>query len=587
MSSATAAGSFFVVRAVDQNSQAGDSAPVAGQPAVPGMSAAPHRDAPSNLQLSSISFGLLGGRSGVLSWNRPAAGPANSYVVMKDGELLGTTAPGQTQFEVSGLPRDRAAVFQVIPVGDNGVAGPPSYPLVAGSAGSDSGITLTVAPAAADGSAAQLAWTAPAAAAAASAGAITGYVVMLNGQQIATVPATGAGVSRYAARGLRTGARSVFSVAPLYSKNAYGTPELEMSSNTIPLFVAPNGTSADFGATINAPSPSAPGNLQLTAISSGLFGGASGTLNWSSPASGSGALSAFIIFMGGRAIGTTAAADGQTQFEVSGLPRDRATVFQVVPVGDNGVAGPPSYPLVAGSAGSDSGITLTVAPAAADGSAAQLAWTAPAAAAAASAGAITGYVVMLNGQQIATVPATGAGAGVTRYTARGLRAGARSVFTVAPLTSSGHSGEASSNAVPLVLGFGPAVTGLLMGTVAIGNARGSRNAPSNLRLTGVSTGLLGGTSGTLSWNAPTAGLGTPEAYQVVKDGKAIATVKGGRTSLAVSGLSRDGLNQLVVVPIWPGGAAGEASHPYIYTRDGYKAEASSAYLDGDAHNVSL
>eukprot|EP00741_Cyanophora_paradoxa_P007725 tig00000131_g7474.t1 len=141
------------------------------------------------------------------------------------------------------------------------------------------------------------------------------------------------------------------------------------------------------------------------------------------------------------------------------------------------------------------------------------------------------------------------------------------------LSSAAFAG-AGAGALILVRALGPQGQAGMSPPVAAA----SRNAPSNLRVTNVSTGLFGGTSGTLAWNHPLSG--PPASYQVMQNGKVVDTVPGSQTSLEVSGIARDadGPNEFAVVPVFPGGMAGEASPLLRYRYSDMKPEAASASL---------
>eukprot|EP00741_Cyanophora_paradoxa_P025787 tig00000396_g24884.t1 len=170
--------------------------------------------APSGLQLTNVSLGMFGGTSGTLSWSRPQAGAPAAFQVLRNGQVAASVPGGQTSIDVSSLPKDGTAVFQVAPVDENGAVGPASPPLAAGIPSSSGGVNLAVT-SSASGTEAALAWTAAASA------SVAGFAVLVNGNKTATVPA-GYGGSNYtfAARGLNPNAASYFRVVPVSADGA-------------------------------------------------------------------------------------------------------------------------------------------------------------------------------------------------------------------------------------------------------------------------------------------------------------------------------------------------------------------------------
>eukprot|EP00741_Cyanophora_paradoxa_P005727 tig00000940_g5551.t1 len=484
-------------------------------PAGPGAGAgAGSPAAPSNLQLTNVSSGLLGGTSATLSWSPPAAGAPQSYQIMKDGAPADTVPGSSTSTSVSDLPRDGVATLSVVPMGPGGAPGTASAPLSVGVPSSPgAGITLTATPASA--SSARLAWNRPQG----GAGPTSQFAVLANGQQVATVPAAGAGPNTFTATGLQPGAPAVFLVVPLSPSGAPSGP----ASPQVPVTPYAGAGGAGFGP--GASSPSAPSNLQLTNVSSGLMGGTSGTLSWSPPATG--APQSYQIVKDGVSVGTVPGS--KTSATVSDLPRGGVANLSVVPISPGGAAGTPSPSLAAGiPSNPGSELVLTATPASA--SSAKLAWNRPQGGAGAPcvprparrpprawAGvsrresdaeacfAQASYSVLQNGQPVATVPATGE---TNSFVATGLQPGAPAVFSVVPLSPSGSPSGPASVQVPVTPASG------LGGAGSPG--AGAPSAPSNVQLTNVSTGLLGGTSGTLSWNHPATGA--PQSYQIMKDG---------------------------------------------------------------------
>eukprot|EP00741_Cyanophora_paradoxa_P022965 tig00021532_g22184.t1 len=531
---AGAVGGAFVVRALGKSGRSGESGPISGRPAAVDAAAAPARDAPSNLQLTSVTSGMLGGTSGRLSWGRPAAGNPAQYLVLQDGKPLEGVAGDRTSAPVSDLPRDRPAVFQVVPLDERGAAGTPSYPLTAGLASDpSSGINLTAAPANRDASSALLAWSAPSAAAAAG---LAAYSVLADGREIARVPATGAGTTSYVARGLPRGYETRFSVVPLSSLGGPAGP----ASDVVPLSLAPG-----------SPASTAPTDLQLTNVSTGMMGGNSGTLSWAPPKSGP--VQSFVVLHDGRVAGQVPARE--SSLALTNLDDRDTSVFSVIPIYANSVAGVASAPLYAGiPANPGAGITLTAAPA--SGSSARLSWNRPRGGGA--YGPISQYGVLRNGQQIATVPASGAD--MNTFVASGLQPNSTSVYSVVPLSPSGSpSGPGSAN-VPVQAplssyGFDGA------GTPFAGRGGVAPSPPSNLQLTGISAGGMGGASGTLSWSRPASGA--PESYQILMNGAPAGSVSGGKTSVTVSDLLVGGITSLSVVPVGAGGVRGAESAPLV------------------------
>eukprot|EP00741_Cyanophora_paradoxa_P005726 tig00000940_g5550.t1 len=389
--------------------------------------------APSNVQLTNVSTGLLGGTSGTLSWNHPATGAPQSYQIMKDGAPVDTVPGSSTSTSVSDLPRDGVATLSVVPMGPGGAPGTASAPLSVGVPSSPgAGITLTATPASA--SSARLAWNRPQG----GAGPTSQFAVLKNGQQIATVPATGADTNTFTATGLQPNAPAAFSVVPL----------------------SPSGA------------PSGPASPQVPVTP------ASGTLSWSPPATG--APQSYQIVKDGVSVGTVPGS--KTSATVSDLPRGGVANLSVVPISPGGAAGTPSPSLAAGiPSNPGSGLVLTATPASA--SSAKLAWNRPQG----GAGAPASYSVLQNGQPVATVPATGE---TNSFVATGLQPGVPAVFSVVPLSPSGSPSGPASVQVPVTPASG------LGGAGSPG--AGALSAPSNVQLTNVSTGLLGGTSGTLS-----------------------------------------------------------------------------------------
>eukprot|EP00741_Cyanophora_paradoxa_P013423 tig00020685_g12962.t1 len=476
----------------------------------------------------------MGGISGTLSWSPPATGAPESYQVLKDGVPVGTVSGSKTSTSVSDLPRDGVTSLVVVPLGAGGAPGPASSPLAAGIP-SDPGSELTLTAAPASSTSANLSWNRPRGGAS-GMGSPASYAVLKNGQQIATVPASGAELNTFTATGLQPNAPAVFSVVPLAPSGSPTGP----ASQQVP--VTPSSAAGGASGPFAGARAAAPSNLQLNNVSSGLMGGSSGTLSWNHPATG--APQSYQVLKEGVPVGTVSGS--KTSTSVSDLPRDGVTSLVVVPLGAGGVPGPASAPLSAGiPSDPGSNIVLTAAPDSASGSSAKLSWNRPRGAA---YGPISQYGVLKNGQQIATVPASG---GATNaFTATGLQPGAPAVFSVVPLSPAGVPSGPGSLDVPL--------------SPFAGAGRGVPSAPSNLQLTNVSSGLMGGISGTLSWSPPATGA--PESYQVLKDGVPVGTVSGSKTSTSVSDLPRDGVTSLVVVPLGAGGAPGPASANLSWNR---------------------
>eukprot|EP00741_Cyanophora_paradoxa_P015531 tig00020902_g14992.t1 len=537
---AGAVGGAFVVRALGKSGSSGESGPIPGHPAALDAAAAPARDAPANLQLTSVTSGLLGGTSGRLSWGRPAAGNPAQYLVLQDGKPVEGMPGDRTSAPVSDLPRDRPAVFQVVPLDERGAAGTPSYPLTVGLASDpSSGINLTAAPANRDASSALLAWTAPTSAAAAG---LAAYSVLADGREIARVPAAGAGITSYVARGLRRGYETRFSVVPLSSLGGPAGP----ASDVVPLSLA-----------LGRPASTAPTDLQLTNVSTGMLGSISGTLSWAPPQSGP--VQSFVVLHDGRVAGQMPARE--TSVTLTNLNDRDTTVFSVVPIYANCVAGTASAPLYAGiPQNPGAGITLTASPDPVSGSSARLSWNRPRGGSGGAYGPISQYGVLRNGQQIATVPALDVD--MNTFMASGLQPNSTSVYSVVPLSPSGSPSGPGSADVPVqapLSSYG--LNGSGAPFTAAGRGSAALSAPSNLQLTGISAGLMGGASGTLSWSRPASGA--PESYQVLMNSAPAGSVSGGKTSVTVSDLLVGGITTLRVVPVGPGGVRGAESAPLV------------------------
>eukprot|EP00741_Cyanophora_paradoxa_P017580 tig00021012_g16980.t1 len=499
--------------------------------------------APSNLQLTSVSSGLMGGTSATLSWSPPAAGAPQSYQVLKDGVPVGSVPGSKTSTTVSDLPRGGVANLSVAPVRADGTSGPTSAPLAAGIPSNPaSELVLTAVPASA--TSAKLSWNRPPKAPPGSApgsGSPASFAVMQNGQQVATVPAGGA-TSSFTATNLQPNVPAVFSVVPL---SPSGSP---IGPASVPVPVTPSSGAGAGGPGSGAPSPAAPSNLQLTSVSSGLMGGTSATLSWSPPSSG--APASYLVLQDGQPVASVPGTE--TSAPVSGLSSDRAATLQVVPVDPSGSASSPSYPLSAAPSPSpSSGINLTASPASPSNGSASLSWNTPSGVPASS---LTGYAVMMNGQQVGTAPATGSP--TNTFAVKGVPAAGPAVFSVVPLTPSGPASSAASSPVPLAPYTGAGSPGAGSGA---GAGPFSPAAPSNLQLTSVSSGLMGGTSATLSWSPPAAGA--PQSYQVLKDGVPVGSVSGSKTSTTVSDLPSGGVATLSVAPVRADGTSGPASAP--------------------------
>eukprot|EP00741_Cyanophora_paradoxa_P017752 tig00021015_g17146.t1 len=494
--------------------------------------------APSNLQLTSVSSGLMGGTSATLSWSPPATGAPQSYQVLKDGVPVGSVSGSKTSTTVSDLPRGGVATLSVVPVGPGGAAGPASAPLAAGIPSNPaSELVLTAAPASSNS--ARLSWSRPRGAPS-GPGSPASYAVLKNGQQVATVPAGGE-TSTFVASGLQPNVPAVFSVVPLAPSGSPSGP----ASVQVPVTPSSGLGAGSPGSGAGAGSPAAPSNLQLTSVSSGLMGGTSATLSWSPPATG--APQSYQVLKDGVPVGSVSGS--RTSTTVSDLPRGGVATLSVVPVGPGGAAGPASAPLAAGIPSDPaSELVLTAAPASSNS--ARLSWSRPRGAPS-GPGSPASYAVLKNGQQVATVPAGGE---TSTFVASGLQPNVPAVFSVVPLAPSGSPSGPASVQVPVT----PS-SGLGAGSPGSGAGAGSPAAPSNLQLTSVSSGLMGGTSATLSWSPPATSA--PQSYQVLKDGVPVGSVSGSKTSTTVSDLPRGGVVTLSVVPVGPGGAAGPASAP--------------------------
>eukprot|EP00741_Cyanophora_paradoxa_P014117 tig00000180_g13623.t1 len=463
---------------------------------------APSPLAPSSLALSS--FNGSGPGSATLSWKRPASGSPASYTVLKDGKPVASVPGGQTSVPVLGLPTNGgASTLQVVPFDSNGVAGPASSPLAA-SLPSDpsSGIALTSTPAGSGSSpSALLAWTTPS-----GLGNVPSFGVLQDGRQVATAKASPSGVNTFAPKGLSpsAAANSYFSVVPLSSSGSPAGP----ASNSVPLASYPAGS----GAGPASPADMAPSNLQLTS-SPGLF--SSSRLSWNRPRAGNPA--SYSVIGDGKVLGSVPA--NQTTFDVSPKSGEPGSVYQVVPVAANGAVGPASNP--ASSSGSGYG----PGPYAGVGAAA------------------------LSGAGYGGAPAGSDGLYSSAFNLRGDGAG-RATSPSGP-SGSGSFGGAFGPASPSSPGAGIAGSG-------VDAPAPSPLAPSSLGLSSFNGSGLG--SATLSWKRPASG--SPASYTVLKDGKPVAAVPGGQTSVPVSGLpTNGGASTLQVVPFDSNGVAGPASSP--------------------------
>eukprot|EP00741_Cyanophora_paradoxa_P005725 tig00000940_g5549.t1 len=490
--------------------------------------------APSNVQLTNVSTGLLGGTSGTLSWNHPATGAPQSYQIMKDG----------------------APSTPVVPMGPGGAPGTASAPLSVGVPSSPgAGITLTATPASA--SSARLAWNRPQG----GAGPTSQFAVLKNGQQIATVPATGADTNTFTATGLQPNAPAAFSVVPLSPSGAPSGP----ASPQVP--VTPSSGASFAGA---APSPQAPSGLCLTATHASP---SSGTLSWKHPAAGPAA--SYTVMQNGRVVG--AVPRSQTSFNIPARPPQSAasaggagdgsaSSFVVVPMSAGGAAGTPSFPLLVSSSPGSSlprsgAFSMAATPIAPDASAAELTWDAPAKTQQAD---ISGYAVLVNGQQAAVVPPSASGK--NSYTATGLPPGA--VLEVMPVRSKSagpgpqRAPSSASLALPLLsTGRGaPARSGSAPAATTAARAPGAPGpgAPADLELADVESPPFGTTTGTLTWKHPATGA--PATYAVLQGGLPIATVPGTQTSFKCQNLPSGKAVQLSVVPMSASGTPGPASH---------------------------
>eukprot|EP00741_Cyanophora_paradoxa_P013445 tig00020687_g12983.t1 len=485
-----------------------------------GVGAARKSTAPTNLQLVDVASGMFGGTTGTLSWSLPTTGPPLAHRVLRDGVEIARVPGTQTSVEVPDLARGLVSTFVVVAV--DGASGAESKPLIAGIARDpNSGITLKAVPTASNGSSAQLSWNTPAA-----SDTVTLYKLLVNGQVVATLPPSGIAMNGFEAKSLPSGA--VAEVVAVFASGA------TLSSTPVPISAGGGGSGFGVGA---ARKSTAPTNLQLVDVASGMFGGTTGTLSWSLPTTGP-PLAHRVLRDGveiARVPGT------QTSVEVPDLARGLVSTFVVVAV--DGASGAESKPLIAGIARDpNSGITLKAVPTASNGSSAQLSWNTPAA-----SDTVTLYKLLVNGQVVATLPPSGIA--MNGFEAKSLPSGA--VAEVVAVFASGAT--LSSTPVPISAGGGGSGFG-----VAIGAARKS-TAPTNLQLVDVASGMFGGTTGTLSWSLPTTG--PPLAHRVLRDGVEIARVPGTQTSVEVPDLARGLVSTFVVVAV--DGASGAESKPLI------------------------
>eukprot|EP00741_Cyanophora_paradoxa_P013440 tig00020685_g12978.t1 len=475
--------------------------------------------APTNLQLVDVASGMFGGTTGTLSWSLPTTGPPLAHRVLRDGVEIARVPGTQTSVEVPDLARGLVSTFVVVAV--DGASGAESKPLIAGIARDpNSGITLKAVPTASNGSSAQLSWNTPAA-----SDTVTLYKLLVNGQVVATLPPSGIAMNGFEAKSLPSGA--VAEVVAVFASGA------TLSSTPVP--ISAGGGGSGFGVAIGAARKStAPTNLQLVDVASGMFGGTTGTLSWSLPTTGP-PLAHRVLRDGveiARVPGT------QTSVEVPDLARGLVSTFVVVAV--DGASGAESKPLIAGIARDpNSGITLKAVPTASNGSSAQLSWNTPAA-----SDTVTLYKLLVNGQVVATLPPSGIA--MNGFEAKSLPSGA--VAEVVAVFASGAT--LSSTPVPISAGGGGSGFGV--------RAARKSTAPTNLQLVDVASGMFGGTTGTLSWSLPTTG--PPLAHRVLRDGVEIARVPGTQTSVEVPDLAR-GLVSLSSVAV--DGASGAESKPLI------------------------
>eukprot|EP00741_Cyanophora_paradoxa_P017579 tig00021012_g16979.t1 len=237
---------------------------------------------PSNLQLTSVSSGLMGGTSATLSWSPPSSGAPASYLVLQDGQPVAS----------------RLGVISVV----SAVGG--AVPI------SQLGHQPHSVPASPSNGSASLSWNTPSGVPASSLTVENGaleYAVMMNGQQVGTAPATGSPTNTFAVKGVPAAGPAVFSVVPLTPSG----PASSAASSPVPL--APY---------TGAGSPGAAHQRLVRP-----HGRHVGDLSWSPPAAG--APQSYQVLKDGVPVGSVSGS--KTSTTVSDLPSGGVATLSVAP----------------------------------------------------------------------------------------------------------------------------------------------------------------------------------------------------------------------------------------------------------------
>ena len=297
---------------------------------------------------------------------------------------------------------------------------------------------------------------------------ISGYRVYRNGTRVGSTPLT-----TYTDTGLSPGNTYGYRVSAL---DWIGN-ESEKSTT---LFVATADESA----------PTAPANLQGTAVSASRI-----DLAWTASTDNVG-VTGYRIYRDGAVIGTTAG----TSYSDTGLAEYTTYVYRVAACDAGGNESAPSSPLTATTVDATApSVPSNLQGAAASTSRIDLTWTAST-----DNVGVTGYRVYRNGSQVGTTASTSySDAGLSEYTSYS--------YTVAAYDASGNvSSQCGAVAVSTLDGTAPSV-------------------PADLQATVVSTSRID-----LTWTASTDNVGVA-GYRVYRDGSLVASPAG--TSYSDTGLS--------------------------------------------------
>ena len=297
---------------------------------------------------------------------------------------------------------------------------------------------------------------------------ISGYRVYRNGTRVGSTPLT-----TYTDTGLSPGNTYGYRVS------AFDWIGNESEKSTT-LFVA----------TADGSAPTAPANLQGTAVSASRI-----DLAWTASTDNVG-VTGYRIYRDGAVIGTTAG----TSYSDTGLAEYTTYVYRVAACDAGGNESAPSSPLTATTVDATApSVPSNLQGAAASTSRIDLTWTAST-----DNVGVTGYRVYRNGSQVGTTASTSySDAGLSEYTSYS--------YTVAAYDASGNvSSQCGAVAVSTLDGTAPSV-------------------PADLQATVVSTSRID-----LTWTASTDNVGVA-GYRVYRDGSLVASPAG--TSYSDTGLS--------------------------------------------------